>query len=167
MPLTDSILHGLADLRPKPFAVMHGSCFAGTPLSPILGRAICHEEELNRRGHRVANVRLKAVPEKTAESRPRVVIAWLPSSDAHPGEDPPKGFASRQAHSPDTHGLVHSRLGFNSSAQALQGIWQHERNLSGVAQSAVDAQHRDTMYNSPNKPGHRDRVVATERPIVL
>ncbi len=47
-PLTDSILHGLADLRPKQLALMHGSAFVGDGEQALRDLAMVMREVLGR-----------------------------------------------------------------------------------------------------------------------
>jgi flavorubredoxin len=47
-PLTESILHGLADLRPKQLAVMHGSTFTGDGERALRDLAVIMREVLGR-----------------------------------------------------------------------------------------------------------------------
>lgn len=47
-PLTDSILHGLADLRPKQVALMHGSAFVGDGERALRDLAMVMQEVLGR-----------------------------------------------------------------------------------------------------------------------
>jgi flavorubredoxin len=45
-PLTESILHGLADLRPEQLALMHGSAFVGDGEKALRGLAVIMQEVL-------------------------------------------------------------------------------------------------------------------------
>lgn len=52
-PLTDSILQGLADLRPKQLALMHGSAFVGDGERALRDLAMVMREVLGRNTHKL------------------------------------------------------------------------------------------------------------------
>lgn len=54
-PLTDSILHGLADLRPKQLALMHGSTFVGDGARALRNLAVAMREVLGPGPDRTAD----------------------------------------------------------------------------------------------------------------